>query len=195
MRPLATLHLEDPPPTPPPPSSTPFCQAACSPEVGPHAQASDHIAPKLWGHLKLAMFFWPNSLSEREKWKSLSCVRLFAIPWQYSSWNYPGQNTGVGSISLLQGIFPTQGANPGLPHCRWILYQLSHKGSPIWTYGHTFLPTQGLAPWAPWLQQNHPPSQQSTRRTQRLAFLNVAQAPGSTNVWCEIKRFLILGKQ
>ena len=45
-------------------------------------------------------------------------------------WNFPGQNTGVGSLSLLQGIFPTQGLNPGLPHCRWILYQLSHKGSP-----------------------------------------------------------------
>ena len=44
--------------------------------------------------------------------------------------NCPGQNTGVGSLSLLQGIFPTQGSNPGLPHCRWILYQLSHKGSP-----------------------------------------------------------------
>ena len=41
-----------------------------------------------------------------------------------------GQNTGVGSLSLLQGIFPTQGSNPGLPHCRQILYQLSHKGSP-----------------------------------------------------------------
>ena len=38
----------------------------------------------------------------------------------------PGQNTGVGSLSLLQGIFPTQGSNPGLPHCRRILYQLSH---------------------------------------------------------------------
>ena len=47
----------------------------------------------------------------------------------YSPWNSPGQNTGVGSLSLLQGIFPTQGSNPGLPHCRWILYQLSHKGS------------------------------------------------------------------
>ena len=40
------------------------------------------------------------------------------------------QNTGVGSLSLLQGIFPTQGSNPGLPHCRQTLYQLSHKGSP-----------------------------------------------------------------
>ena len=37
---------------------------------------------------------------------------------------------GIGSHSLLQGIFPTQGSNPGLPHCRWILYQLSLQGSP-----------------------------------------------------------------
>ena len=44
----------------------------------------------------------------------------------YIPWNSPGQNTWVGSLSLLQGIFPSQGSNPGLPHCRWILYQLSH---------------------------------------------------------------------
>ena len=49
----------------------------------------------------------------------------------YSPWNSPGQNTGVGSLSLLQGIFPTQAVNPGLPHCRQILNQLSHKGSLI----------------------------------------------------------------
>ena len=49
----------------------------------------------------------------------------------YSPWNSPGQNNGVGILSLLQGIFPTQGSNPGLPHCRWILYQLSHKGTLI----------------------------------------------------------------
>ena len=47
----------------------------------------------------------------------------------YSPWNSPGQNTGVGSFSLLQGIFPTQGLNPGLSHSRQILYKLSHKGS------------------------------------------------------------------
>ena len=47
----------------------------------------------------------------------------------YGPWNSPGQNTGVGSHSLCQGIFPTQGSNPGLPHCRHILYQLSHQGS------------------------------------------------------------------
>ena len=42
-------------------------------------------------------------------------------------WNFPGQNTGVSNLSLLQGIFPTQGLNLGLLHCRQILYQLSHK--------------------------------------------------------------------
>ena len=46
----------------------------------------------------------------------------------YSLWNSPGQDTGVGSLSLLQGIFLTQGSNPGLLHCRRILYQLSHQG-------------------------------------------------------------------
>ena len=50
-------------------------------------------------------------------------------PWTIRPWNSPGQNTRVGSHCLLQGIFPTQGSNPGLPHCRWILYQLSHQGS------------------------------------------------------------------
>ena len=72
--------------------------------------------------------------------------------WAFNSpWNSPGQNTGVGSFSLLQGIFPTQGWNPGLLHCRWILYQLSHKGSPKcpsaqrlscyrkWPQGYSFL--------------------------------------------------------
>ena len=48
----------------------------------------------------------------------------------YSPWNSPGQNTGVGSLSLLQGYFPTQGLNPGLLHCRQIPYQLKHKESP-----------------------------------------------------------------
>ena len=46
----------------------------------------------------------------------------------YSPWNSLGQNTGVGCLSLLQEIFPTQGSNPGLLHCRQILYQLSYQG-------------------------------------------------------------------
>ena len=43
----------------------------------------------------------------------------------------PGKNTRVGCHALLQGIFLTQGSNPGLPHCRQILYYLSHQGSPL----------------------------------------------------------------
>ena len=46
------------------------------------------------------------------------------------SWNSPGSSTGVGSHSLLQGIFPIRRVNPGLPHGRRILYHLSHQGSP-----------------------------------------------------------------
>ena len=54
----------------------------------------------------------------------------FCDPMDYTVWNSPGQNT-VGSLSLLQGIFPTQILNPGLPQHRQILYQLRYQGSPI----------------------------------------------------------------
>ena len=57
------------------------------------------------------------------------CPTLGRPQGLYSPWDSPGQNTGVGSRSFLQGIFPTQGLNQSLPHCRWILYQLSHQGS------------------------------------------------------------------
>ena len=50
------------------------------------------------------------------------------------SMEFSGQNTGVGSLSLLQGIFPTQGLNPGPLHCRQILYQLSYQGSRTWSW-------------------------------------------------------------
>ena len=46
---------------------------------------------------------------------------------------YPGKNTGVGCHAFLQGIFQTQGSNTVLPHCRWIIYCLSHQGSPYLT--------------------------------------------------------------
>ena len=61
--------------------------------------------------------------------ESESCSVVSNSLWPhglYSPWNSPVQNTGVGSPSLLQGIFPTQGSNPGIPHCRWILHQLSY---------------------------------------------------------------------
>ena len=67
--------------------------------------------------LENILFFLPTL-----KVKAAQCVQLFV--------NSPGQNIGVDSLSLLQGIFPTQGSNLGLPHCGQSLYQLSHKGSP-----------------------------------------------------------------
>ena len=76
-------------------------------------------------------------------------------------WNSPGQNTGVGSLSLLQGIFPTQGLNLGLPHCRQILYQLSHKGSPRTLEWVAYLPNPGIKPGSPALQVDSLPTELS----------------------------------
>ena len=59
------------------------------------------------------------------------CLTHDPMDCTYSPWNSPGQNTGVDSLSLLQGIFPTQGLNPGHLHYRQILYQLSYQGSPL----------------------------------------------------------------
>jgi len=57
----------------------------------------------------------------------------------------PGKSPGVGCHALLQGIFPTQGSNPGLLHCRWILSCLSHQGSPRILEGNLSL-LQGIFP-------------------------------------------------
>ena len=54
----------------------------------------------------------------------------YSLPGSSVHRDSPGKNTGVGCHALLQGIFPTKGSYPGLLHCRWILYQLSHQGSP-----------------------------------------------------------------
>ena len=74
-----------------------------------------------------------HSVSDSLQPHGLQPTRLFC------PWGFPGKNTGVGFHALLQGIFPTQGSNPGLLHCRQILYQLSYKGSPkkhICVYNH-----------------------------------------------------------
>ena len=59
-------------------------------------------------------------------WDSIDCT----VPSFSVYGDVPGKNTGVGFHALLQGIFPTQGSNPGLPYCRQILYRLSHQGNP-----------------------------------------------------------------
>ena len=81
-----------------------------------------------WSHL--------GSLGTLMKVKVIQlCLTLCDPHGLYSPWNTPCQNTGVGSCSLLQGIFPIQESNPGLLHCRQILYQLRHKGSPEYWSG------------------------------------------------------------
>ena len=82
------------------------------------------------------------------------------------AWDSRGKNTGVGCHFLLQGIFPTQGSNPGLPHFRRILYQLSHKGRPrilelIPIPCPVDLPNPGIQPRSPVLQADSLPTELS----------------------------------
>ena len=85
---------------------------------------SGHSSPASRFHQRVASLKFSKSKSHSVLSDSLQPHGL------YSPWSSPGQNTGVGSLSLLHGIFPTQELNPGLPCCRRILYQLSHEGSP-----------------------------------------------------------------
>ena len=89
------------------------------------------IWPKIWGDKSGAV--WRKEAGLPTKGFALKSESRSDSLWPhglYSPWNSLGQNTEVGSLSLLQGIFPTQGSNPGLPFSKWILYQPSHKGSP-----------------------------------------------------------------
>ena len=133
-------------------SSNPaFCMMCCAYKLN---KQGDNIQPwctafPIWTQSVapcpvLTVASWPEYrfLRRQVRWSGIPISwRIFhSLLWftqskshgLYSPWTSPGQNTGVGSLSLLQGIFLTQGSNPGLPHCkRWILYQLRHKGSPI----------------------------------------------------------------
>ena len=81
--------------------------------------------------LYLLTGFIGHSLKKVNESESCSVMSDSLRPHElYLPWNSPGQNTGVGSRSLPQGIFSTYGSNPGLPHCRQILFPLSHQGSP-----------------------------------------------------------------
>ena len=80
-----------------------------------------NICPSLSTGLHVAVRWW----SESESHSAISySLRPYGL---YSPWNSPGKNIGVGSLSLLQEIFPTQGWNSSLLHCRGILYQLSYQ--------------------------------------------------------------------
>ena len=90
------------------------------------------------------------------------------MDYTYSPWNTLGQNTGVGSLYLLQRVFPTQGSNPGLPHCGKILYQLSHKESPrilewVAIPSPGDLPSPRIEPGSPALQPDSLPTELSRK--------------------------------
>ena len=93
-----------------------------------------------------------NLVNRQKTWSDISLKRIYRLQkseshsvvsdslWPhrlYSPWNSPCQNTGVGSLSHLQQIFPTQELNRSFLHCRWILYQLSYQGSPTDWKKHT----------------------------------------------------------
>ena len=85
------------------------------------------------------MHYAPFASGLWTKVKLLSRVQLFATPWTVAyrllcPWNFPGKSVGVGCHCLLQGIFMTEGSNPGPLHCRQTLYGLSHQESPSYRY-------------------------------------------------------------
>ena len=140
----------------------------------PLSPSSLHFLPWGWCHLHIWGYWYFSQQSwfqlvlhpaQHFAWFTLSiniiaqsCPTLW-IHGLHSPRNSPGQNTGVGSLSLLQRIFPTQESNPGLSHFRQILYQLSHKGRPqtiicscdfiiipgVWNCKNTFLMGQTWA--------------------------------------------------
>ena len=97
---------------------------------------SDSLRPHglLHGVLQARILEWvafPFSMgsSQRRNWIRVSCIAgKFFTSWATGK----PKNTGAGSLSLLQGIFPTQESNQGFPHCSRILYQLSYQGGPTW---------------------------------------------------------------
>ena len=108
----------------------------------------------------------------------------------YSPWNSPGQNTGMGSFSILQGIFPTQGSNPGLPHCRQILYQLSHQGSPrilewVTIPSPVDLPDLGIEPGSLALQANSLPTELWGSPSVRIRKLGKHMKDRNENILCK----------
>ena len=101
--------------------------------------------------LQPARLLYPWGFSRQEYWSGLLCPPSEDLPNPWIGPRSPAlqadslpseppgkpENTGVGSLFLLQGIFPTQESNWGLLHCRWILYQLSYQGSPWHLYTFT----------------------------------------------------------
>ena len=119
--------------------------ACCSPwdRIEPDTTAwlnNHHNRVGIIPSMQVSSYIWKsniihhiNGLKEKSESECRSVVSNSL--WSHGlcgPWNSPDQNTGVGGLSLLHGICPTQEPNPGLPHCRQILYQLSHKENTWW---------------------------------------------------------------
>ena len=98
----------------------------------------DSRAPAMQGCAALSRSVMSNSLWPHEP------ARLLC------PWDSPGNNIGVGCHALLQGIFPTQGSNQSLPHCKQILYHLRHQGSPRILEQVTYPFSRGSSPPRNW---------------------------------------------
>ena len=110
------------------------CSDIClGPVHSPHVNGEKVEVMEVWGDKGPAHLL--RVRSSGWVWKSLSRVWIFATPWTVQSKEFSRPEYWSGSRSLLQGIFPTQISNPGLLHCRQILYQLSHSGSPLRSEG------------------------------------------------------------
>ena len=118
--------------------SLPSCWGILGPGLGPNFSGSPILE---WGGPRpewaLVMTGKLNLLPLDHRLRSVAQSFLtlcdpigVCLPGSSVHGDSPGKNTGVGCYALLQGIFPTQGLNPGLPRCRWIFYQLSHQGNP-----------------------------------------------------------------
>ena len=102
---------------------------------------TEDILSLIWQWLKSDVFCLADTSHEVKQSESHSVMSDSLWPCGLCiPWSSPGQNTGVGSLFLLQGTLLIQGLNQGLQHCRWILYELSHKGSPNVSHSIVHIP-------------------------------------------------------
>ena len=113
----------------------------------------------------------------------LQPMRLFC------PWDFPGKDAGMGCHFLLQRIFPTQGSNPGLLHCRQILYRMSYKGSPI-VMAFYSKPSQSISVWSrnKYSQSDYTINSELNDIRKQAVFCT-RSAP---HYWCAVKRLLTL---
>ena len=126
-------------PLPPPSLYHPSGSSQCTspkhpvsiPTVCGSIKLNRHSTARCFKQFHWGCHYWVRKMWS-EQWGESHSVMSDSL-WPhglYCPWISPGQNTGMDNLSFLQGIFPTWGLNPGLPHCRQILYQQSHRGSP-----------------------------------------------------------------